>query len=63
MAHKRPGRTAKNERIHRVIKRKPHTVVVHFPKKWDPERIDHFSPGQCVAWADGRIYNDTAMEG
>lgn len=52
MAHKRPGRKAREARIRRARKRS--TIIVHFPKRWDPERVDGVSPGHCVAWADGR---------
>lgn len=54
--HKRPGRAAKDTRIQRVCNRSKQrsTIIVHYPKHWDPERVDGFSPGHCVAWADGR---------
>ncbi len=61
--HKRPGRTAKLARQARARelekKRREQlarraAIVVHFPKRWDPERVDEVSPGRCVAWADGR---------
>ncbi|WP_041274505.1 hypothetical protein [Desulforamulus reducens] len=54
--HKRPGKTAKQERQRRANERLElrKSIVVHFPKKWDPERFDGISPGHCVAWSDGR---------
>ncbi|WP_273483644.1 hypothetical protein [Desulforamulus ruminis] len=54
--HKRPGKAAKAERFRRVMERnRPEpAIVVHFPRRTDPERKDGISPGQCVAWADGR---------
>lgn len=53
--HKRPGKTAKAERIRRAKERQKRArIVVHFPRRWDPERVDDLSPGRCVAWADGR---------
>ena len=53
--HKRPGRTARMERQRRVEERieRRKAIVVHFPRRWDPERYDGISPGMCVAWADG----------
>ena len=60
--HKRPGRNAKIERQHRAWEReKRHKeqlarrakIMVHFPRKWDPESVDEFRPGKCVAWANG----------
>jgi len=57
--HKRPGRTARVERIQRAAARRERAeetsrhraaIVVHFPA---PRRC-RFSPGYLVAWADGR---------
>lgn len=55
--HKRPGRTAKLERKRRIQERKnlKNKIIPFFPKRYDPERYDGISPGQCVAWADGRV--------
>lgn len=66
--HKRKGKAAKLERQRRAKERDEQQkreqellaarrakIVVHFPRRWDPERnSDDVSPGQCVAWADGR---------
>ncbi len=54
--HKRPGRMARLERQRRARERveRRRAVVVHFPRRWDPEKYDDVSPGMCVAWADGR---------
>lgn len=67
--HKRPGKKAKKERQRNIEKkaRNQQRVVVHFPKRWDPEYICTISPGRCMAWADGRLYkgfdNNSWMEG
>ena len=59
--HKRPGRTARKARQERAIERererqrRREAVVVHFPRRWDPEYMDDISPGRCIAWAEGAV--------
>ena len=49
---KRPGRKARVARQRRAQLRR---IMVHFPRRWDPEQYCPVSPGRCVAWADGRM--------
>ncbi|AGL01153.1 hypothetical protein [Desulfoscipio gibsoniae] len=53
--HKRPDKAANLERQRRVKERTElrKAIVVHLLRRWDPERYDGVSPGQCVTWADG----------
>lgn len=50
--HKRPGRTARLERIRRAREREliRQSIVVHIPR-WR-EGYDGISPGRLVAWAE-----------
>lgn len=60
--HKRPGRAARFVRKERAARRaqakdelarRRSAIVVHFPH--GRRRFDGFSPGRCMAWADGRF--------